>query len=63
MHGRLERAGSVTPRQASQAIEVLRALASGWNEIPPVESVRETTDRPGRARAGPWRSRHLSSDG
>lgn len=42
---RLERASSLTPRQASQAIDVLRALASGWNEILPVESVRETACR------------------
>jgi len=42
---RLERAASLTPRQASQAIEVLRALAFGWNEILPVESVRETACR------------------
>jgi uncharacterized protein len=42
---RLERAASLTPRQASQAIEVLRALASGWNEILPVEAVQETACR------------------
>ncbi len=42
---RLERAGSLTPQQASEAVEVLRALASGWNEILPVESVRETACR------------------
>lgn len=42
---RLERAASLTPRQASQAIDVLRALASGWNEILPAESVRETACR------------------
>ena len=42
---RLERAAVLTPRQAAQAIEVLRALAAGWNEILPVESVRETACR------------------
>jgi predicted nucleic acid-binding protein len=42
---RLERAASLTPRQASEAIEVLRTLAAGWNEILPVESVRETACR------------------
>ena len=42
---RLERAASLTPRQASQAVEVLRALASGWNEILPAESVREAACR------------------
>jgi hypothetical protein len=30
---------------ACQAIEVLGALASGWNEILPVDSVRETACR------------------
>jgi uncharacterized protein len=42
---RLERAASLTSPQASRAIEVLRALASGWNEILPAESVRETACR------------------
>jgi predicted nucleic acid-binding protein len=42
---RLERAASLTPRQASQAVEVLRALASGWNEILPAELVREAACR------------------
>jgi predicted nucleic acid-binding protein len=42
---RLERAASLTPRQAAQAIEVLRALASGWNEILPAETVRENACR------------------
>ncbi len=42
---RLERAASLTSPQVAQAIEVLRALASGWNEILPAESVRETACR------------------
>lgn len=42
---RLERAASLTPPQAAQAIETLRALAVGWNEILPAESVRETACR------------------
>jgi predicted nucleic acid-binding protein len=42
---RLERAGSLTHRQASQAIDVLRTLAVGWNEILPAELVRETACR------------------
>jgi predicted nucleic acid-binding protein len=42
---RLERAASLTPPQAARAIEVLRALASGWNEILPGDSVRETACR------------------
>jgi hypothetical protein len=42
---RLERAASLTPPQAARAIEVLRALAPGWNEILPGESVRETACR------------------
>lgn len=42
---RLERAAALTPRQATQAIEVLRAIAAGWNEILPAEVVRETACR------------------
>jgi len=42
---RLERATALTPRQASQAIELLRMLAAGWNEILPTESMRETACR------------------
>jgi predicted nucleic acid-binding protein len=42
---RLERAASLSPRQASQAIEILRELTIGWNEILPAESVRETACR------------------
>lgn len=42
---RLERAAALSPRQASQAIEVLRSLAAGWNEILPTEVVRETAYR------------------
>jgi predicted nucleic acid-binding protein len=42
---RLERAAALTPRQATQAIEVLRAIAAGWNEILPAEMVRETACR------------------
>lgn len=42
---RLERAGSLSPRQASQAMEILRELTFGWNEILPAESVRETACR------------------
>jgi uncharacterized protein len=42
---RLERAVALTPRQATQAIEVLRAIATGWNEILPAEVVRETACR------------------
>lgn len=42
---RLERAAAVAPRQASQAIEVLRSLAGGWHEILPTEAVRETACR------------------
>jgi predicted nucleic acid-binding protein len=42
---RLERAAALTPRQASEAIEVLRALAAGWHEILPVDGVRETACR------------------
>lgn len=42
---RLERAASLTPPQASQAIKVLQVLASAWNEILPAESLRETACR------------------
>jgi predicted nucleic acid-binding protein len=42
---RLERAKALTPRQASQAIEVLRSLADGWHEILPADAVRETACR------------------
>lgn len=42
---RLERTASLTSRQASQAILVLRDLALGWNEILPAESVRDTACR------------------
>ena len=42
---RPECAAALTPRQATEAIEILGALASGWNEILPVESVRETACR------------------
>ncbi len=42
---RLERAAALTPRQATQAIEVLRSIAAGWNEILPAEVVRETACR------------------
>jgi predicted nucleic acid-binding protein len=42
---RLERAAALTPRQASQAIEVLRALAGGWHEILATDVVRETAYR------------------
>lgn len=42
---RLERAVALTPRQATQAIEVLRAITTGWNEILPAEVVRETACR------------------
>lgn len=42
---RLERAAALTPRQAAEAIEVLQTIASGWNEILPAESVRETACR------------------
>lgn len=42
---RLERAAALTPRQATRAIEVLRAIAAGWNEILPAEAVRETACR------------------
>lgn len=42
---RLERAAALTPRQATQAIEVLRAIATGWNEILPADVVRETACR------------------
>lgn len=42
---RLERAAALTPRQTSQAIDILRGLATGWNEMLPTESVRETACR------------------
>lgn len=42
---RLERAASLTPRQAAQAITSLRDLASSWNEILPAESLRQTACR------------------
>jgi len=42
---RLERAAVLTPRQASQAIELLQTLAAGWNEILPAEVVRDTACR------------------
>ena len=42
---RLERVKTLTPRQASQAIEVLRSLADGWHEIFPADTVRETACR------------------
>lgn len=42
---RLERSAALTARQATQAIEVLHALAAGWNEILPAEVVRETACR------------------
>lgn len=42
---RLERAAALSPRQATEAIEVLRAIATGWNEILPAEVVRETACR------------------
>lgn len=42
---RLERAEALTSRQASRAIESLRALTSGWNEILPSAAVRETACR------------------
>ena len=42
---RLERAASLTPQQASQAIDVLQAITSGWNEILPAEMVREAACR------------------
>lgn len=42
---RLERAAALTPRQAGEAIEVLRAIAAGWHEILPADVVRETACR------------------
>jgi predicted nucleic acid-binding protein len=42
---RLERAAALTPRQATQAVAVLQALAAGWNEILPADVVRETACR------------------
>jgi hypothetical protein len=42
---RLERAAALTPRQAAEAIELVRVLAGGWHEILPVEPVRETACR------------------
>lgn len=42
---RLERAGSLTARQATQAIALLGTLAAGWHEILPADSVRETACR------------------
>jgi len=42
---RLEREGTLTSKQAMQALDVLRMLADGWNEILPAEVVRETACR------------------
>ncbi|MFY8222068.1 MAG: PIN domain-containing protein [Pirellulales bacterium] len=42
---RLELGGALSSRQSAQAIDVLRSLAVGWNEILPSESVRETACR------------------
>jgi hypothetical protein len=42
---RLERSAALTSRQASEALELLRTLAAGWNEILAVEMVRQTACR------------------
>jgi len=42
---RLERAGALRHPEATQAIEILRTLATGWNEILPTDVVRETACR------------------
>jgi len=42
---RLERSAALTPRQVTQAIDLLRTLAAGWNEILPGELVRDTACR------------------
>lgn len=42
---RLERAEALTPRQASQAGDVLRSFAGGWHEILPTDAVRDMACR------------------
>jgi predicted nucleic acid-binding protein len=42
---RLEREGRLSDAAASSALADLNVLAGGWNEIQPVEEVRETAGR------------------
>jgi predicted nucleic acid-binding protein len=42
---RLERQGSLGPREMTQALERLAQLAAGWHEIDPNDAVRESAAR------------------
>lgn len=42
---RLERQGAISPSSLAQALKRLRALKAGWQEVQPVEVLKETAIR------------------